>query len=85
MTRYKTIEEDIKETCIIRNWCYNVVSAFLIETKSTPYRLAKVMGVSRSVVHFWLHHQELSGAVQFQFMVYRKIFVLRGINILDLF
>lgn len=78
-------ETEIKRRCEVRTWTYNVVSAYLVETGITPYRLSQVMGVNRSVVQLWIHSDNLSGAVQFLFLYLRKRYLQDGYKVTDEF
>lgn len=79
------VESDIQLRCRRRGWSYNVCSAYILETDLTPYTVAKTIGVNRSVVFLWLHSEKLSGAVQFLFLLLRKIWLTNGQKITDWF
>lgn len=77
-------ENEIKDKIAAHGWTYNAVSRFLVVTNTTPYKLAQICGVEKSVVSRWLHSATLPAFVQWSFVAFEKL-RLSGSNVLDFF
>lgn len=78
-------ENQIKKTIDEREWSYNAVTRWLVETNTTPYKLSQLCGVERSVVSRWVHTETLPAFVHFAFVAFDKMRLSSCSNVLDCF
>ena len=76
--------EILKARVLARGWKFNNFTAYLLETNRNPSIVAYCLGISRSTAYYWLTQKELSGVVNFFFLIARKLRTERNIDILDL-
>lgn len=74
----------LKARCLARGWEFNNFTAYLLETNRNASIVAYCLGISRSTSYFWLTQKELSGVVNFFFLIARKLRTEKNIDILDL-
>lgn len=77
-------EKEIMRRCAVRGWAYNTFTAYLLETNRSAGRVAVLMGASLATTNYWLYQEHLAAAVQFLFLIARKLRQSRGIDILDM-
>lgn len=78
-------EKEIIQKCIVRNWAYNNFTAYLIETHMSVYQISNMFGMHKATLCYWLHHKELSAPVNAFFFTMRKLLMVHGIRLDDLF
>lgn len=78
-------ENQIKKAIDEKDWSYNAVTRWLVETDTTPYRLSQLCGVDKSVVSRWVHSATLPAFVQFAFVAFDKMRLSSCSNVLDCF
>lgn len=72
----------ISKSLKMRGWSANNFTLFVIESHMSVGHIAYLMGINRATARYWLHQDKLSDAVNFIFLVARKMRMM-GADLFD--